>query len=263
MIQSFESIVADEFGMAAAVIFNHIGFWWDYNRRHKQNLHDGKYWTYDTIKTYHETFTYLSERQIRLAIQTLIDGKMIIKGCFNSDPHDRTTWYSLTEKGVTVWRNSHLKDAIRENACDVGVTSDVTSASHGSDRGVTCTYTDLNYTDLNTDIRTPKKTHEIETWGFSDQLSNAVRNWIAYKKEKRQSYKETGLKQLLTKIKKESEKHGDEAVIEVIESSMSSNYQGIVWDRIKDKKKSGSAYIDAINNRYDMVDEWLRKSGES
>lgn len=261
MIQSFESIVADEFGIAAAVVFNHIGFWWDYNRRHKQNLHDGRYWTYDTIKTYHETFTYLSERQIRTAIQILIDGRMIIKGCFNSDPHDRTTWYSLTEKGVTVWRNYRLKDDIKGNGCDVEVTSDVTPTSHGSDRDVTCTYTDLNYTDLNTDIRTPVEiTKSLE---FSKPLAEAVESWLAYKKEKRQSYRETGLKQLLTKIKKEAEKHGDEAVVEVIESSMSSNYQGIVWDRIKGRKKSGSAYIDAINNRYDVVDKWLKKSGES
>ena len=151
MIQSFESVVAEEFGMAAAVIFNHIGYWWDYNVDQEKNFKDGRYWTYDTVKTYQKKFPYLTERQIRIAIQSLIDGGMLLKGCFNSDPHDRTTWYSLTEKGEAVWKNSRLRDVIRENGSYAHVTSEVTPTSHRSDADVNCTYTHKDITHNDTD----------------------------------------------------------------------------------------------------------------
>ena len=68
---------------------------------------------------------------------------------------------------------------------------------------------------------------------FSSELKAAVQDWLAYKQERREPYKPTGLKNLISQIENSAKKYGDQAVADVIRSSMSSNYQGIVFDRLK------------------------------
>ena len=67
---------------------------------------------------------------------------------------------------------------------------------------------------------------------FSASMVAKLEEWLAYKQEKRQNYKPTGLKTLINKAEKEVAQYGETAVIEVIDASMSSGYQGIVWDRL-------------------------------
>lgn len=83
----------------------------------------------------------------------------------------------------------------------------------------------------------PKKkaTDLIAERKFSDRLRTAVEEWIKYKIEKRQGYKETGLKSFLSQVEKKVSEHGEDAVISVINSSMSANYQGVVWDWLQKK----------------------------
>ena len=57
-------------------------------------------------------------------------------------------------------------------------------------------------------------------------------DWITYKKERREAYKSTGLKSLLTEIENRVKRHGEQAVAEVIRLSMANNWRGIIWDRI-------------------------------
>lgn len=76
-------------------------------------------------------------------------------------------------------------------------------------------------------------TPSVSDFDFSPDLESAVNDWLAYKQERREAYKPTGLKSLLTQIKKAASEHGDAAVVEVIRQSMSANYMGIVFDRLK------------------------------
>lgn len=73
---------------------------------------------------------------------------------------------------------------------------------------------------------------ELEKCGFSPSLRAAVEDWLAYKRERREAYKPTGLKALLTQISSAASAHGDAAVIGVIRQSMSSGYKGITFDRL-------------------------------
>lgn len=68
-------------------------------------------------------------------------------------------------------------------------------------------------------------------------------------------YAERGMKGFLKKVISESERYGVEAVVKVINDSISNNYQGVTWDRLDSKK--GSAYVDAIKNRVSEVDGWV------
>ncbi|MDD4565528.1 MAG: hypothetical protein PHE79_08680 [Eubacteriales bacterium] len=76
---------------------------------------------------------------------------------------------------------------------------------------------------------------------FSSALENKIMEWLKYKTEINDSYKPTGFKTLLGIIKKNSDKYGEQAVINLINESMSSNWHGIIWDRIKPTERNGSA----------------------
>ena len=103
---------------------------------------------------------------------------------------------------------------------------------------------------------------KVEEMGYSPELSETVKDWLSYKKEKRQNYKPTGLKTLLTQIKQHAEKYGDKAVIDLIRESMSSNYQGIIFDRLS--KARAAPKKDAFPQRnydYDALEKKLLNGG--
>lgn len=82
---------------------------------------------------------------------------------------------------------------------------------------------------------------------FSEDCFNAIRDWLKYKKEKKQSYKLTGLKTLLNKLKGWKENNGDNYVIDAIQNSICNNYSGIFPKKDKQidtpkKYGDGSAY---------------------
>lgn len=72
----------------------------------------------------------------------------------------------------------------------------------------------------------------IEERGFSGPLEGAVKEWVSYKVEKRQEYKPTGLKSLLSQIEGKANEYGDAAVEDLIRECMANNWQGIIWDKI-------------------------------
>jgi hypothetical protein len=88
----------------------------------------------------------------------------------------------------------------------------------------------------NTESPKPKKisvTSIIEERGLSDELKAAVTEWAQYKIEKRQGYKERGLRAFLSEVQNNAKEYGEENVIKVIQSSMASNYQGVTFDKLK------------------------------
>ena len=80
----------------------------------------------------------------------------------------------------------------------------------------------------------PQAPQEQTDWHerFSPAMGEKLDEWLAYKAEKRQKYKPQGLKTLFSKALKEIDEYGEQAVMEVIDRSMSSGYQGIVWDQL-------------------------------
>ena len=109
-------------------------------------------------------------------------------------------------------------------------------------------------TDTDTFIYIPP-TPSVEGMGFTPELTETVNEWIKYKREKRQGYKPMGLKTLLSQIKKNADKYGHSVVSDLIKQSMSSNYQGILWDRLGKAKPKTEKFpqrnydFDAIETR--------------
>lgn len=69
--------------------------------------------------------------------------------------------------------------------------------------------------------------------GFGDDLQAAFESWIAYKTEKRQAYKPIGLKTLVGQVQRNSQEYGEAAVANLIRDCMASNWQGIIWERLR------------------------------
>lgn len=78
-----------------------------------------------------------------------------------------------------------------------------------------------------------KPSELVEEKNFPDVLKEAVLQWLKYKREKRQAYQETGLKNFLTQVKNNMDVYGAETVAAVIKASMGANYQGVVWDWLR------------------------------
>lgn len=69
--------------------------------------------------------------------------------------------------------------------------------------------------------------------GRTPVLESAFSKWLTYKAEKKQGYTPTGLQSLITQVRKHADQYGDQAVADLITTSMASNWQGIAFDRLR------------------------------
>ena len=74
---------------------------------------------------------------------------------------------------------------------------------------------------------------EADFSGLSPELAAKAKDWLQYKRERREPYKPTGLKSLLTTVRNQARHYGDEAVISLIDQCMAANYRGIIWDKLE------------------------------
>lgn len=102
MEHSFDIEIAKEYGVNCAVILNNIYFWIQKNEANGDHYHDGLYWTFNSVKAFNDLFPYLSEKQIRSALSKLEDGGIIKTGNYNKVAYDRTKWYAITQKGISI-----------------------------------------------------------------------------------------------------------------------------------------------------------------
>ena len=68
-----------------------------------------------------------------------------------------------------------------------------------------------------------------------NDIYNTIIDWLKYKQERKEYYKETGLKILLKQINTQIERYNQKKVIDVINESMANNYMGITFDKLKFK----------------------------
>lgn len=75
-------------------------------------------------------------------------------------------------------------------------------------------------------------------------IEDTVIQWLQYKEELhkggKKPYTSIGLRSLITQIEKHIMQSGASAVADCIELSMSNNYQGIVWEKLRDIKPQHS-----------------------
>lgn len=81
---------------------------------------------------------------------------------------------------------------------------------------------------------------------YSGLLKEKLKDWLKYKTEKKQGYKQTGFKTLLGKIDKALNENNEDAIIECFDDAMSHNWSGVFFDKLQGKKKQESFSTDDI-----------------
>jgi predicted phage replisome organizer len=90
---------------------------------------------------------------------------------------------------------------------------------------------------------------------ISPILEKKLTEWFKYKTERKEPYKEQGMKTLLRQIENNVAQYGNEAVCHLIDDSMANGWKGIIFDRLK-KPVREYRRDDAIANRVKNVDNW-------
>ena len=96
---SFNVEAATKYGVACALLLEHIGYWVKRNQASGVNRRNGKYWMYKSVKDFSRAYPYLTENQIRRAIEKLRSEELIVSDHFSAGECSRTLWYTLTKNG--------------------------------------------------------------------------------------------------------------------------------------------------------------------
>lgn len=79
-----------------------------------------------------------------------------------------------------------------------------------------------------------------------NDLKDKLDEWISYKTERKETYKEVGMKSFLRQIENNQLMYGEEAVCNLIDDSMANGWKGIIFDRLK--KMPVRSYAQRTNN---------------
>lgn len=85
---------AIKYGAEEAIVLSNIRFWLKKNEISEKNLHDGRYWTFNTIKAFARYHPYFSVRQLERILKNLISKGALVTGNYNKTLYDRTKWYA-------------------------------------------------------------------------------------------------------------------------------------------------------------------------
>ena len=75
----------------------------------------------------------------------------------------------------------------------------------------------------------------LPEYQLSDPLQSKMAEWVKYKVERKEPYKEQGMKSLLRQVENKAFEYGDAAVFDLIDECMAANWKGIIFDRLKTK----------------------------
>lgn len=88
--------LAREIGLNEALILQQINYWIEINKKSGKNYHDGKYWTYNSIRAWQENdFDYMSFDTVKRTFSKLEKAGYLLVGNYNKDPRDKTKWYTI------------------------------------------------------------------------------------------------------------------------------------------------------------------------
>lgn len=94
----FDPELAEKYGVNESIILWHLSFWISKNKSNLKHQHDGKTWTYNSVKAFSEIFKFWNAKQIERILNSLKEQHVIITGNYNQSPYDRTCWYAFSNE---------------------------------------------------------------------------------------------------------------------------------------------------------------------
>lgn len=84
----------------------------------------------------------------------------------------------------------------------------------------------------------------VERSSLPMTVADKVLEWVQYKLERKEPYKEMGFKAFITQTEGYTREYGADNVANVINKSMASGYKGVVWDWLKSARPTSSGKVD-------------------
>jgi len=101
MIHCYDADIAKKYGIEEAVLIQNFAFWISKNIANCKHFYDGRYWTYCSTSALLDLFPEFNTiDKIKRVIKNLVDAELIIRGNYNKNAFDRTTWYAFTDIGL-------------------------------------------------------------------------------------------------------------------------------------------------------------------
>jgi hypothetical protein len=116
---SFDTGLAQQYGINEALIINHLAFWITHNKTQGKNFIDGRTWSYQTYQSIADHFGYLNYEQVKYAVENLVLKGVLIKGNYNKSPIDKTSWFAFAHEAQFIKVNSN-NSYERENSPSIG-----------------------------------------------------------------------------------------------------------------------------------------------
>jgi hypothetical protein len=137
MEHRFNVQFAKDYGIEEAILIENLYFWIAKNVANGKHKHERRYWTYNSAKAFAELFPYINETKIYRVLAHLEDVEFIIKGKFSQDKHDRTNWYSFSDKGLSRL-NAEKYDTINFSETFQNDDMDFTKMQNGTCKNANC-----------------------------------------------------------------------------------------------------------------------------
>ena len=102
----FPPLIAERYGVNAAIFLRDIYHWCETNQNNDENFHDGRWWTYQTITGLCRRHTYWTKNQMEHIIRTCKEKGALLSGHFSENQFDRTCWYALTDEALALFHGS-------------------------------------------------------------------------------------------------------------------------------------------------------------
>jgi len=95
-----QGIAVDCQSVTAAVLYTNICLWIKHNILAGHERINGRTWTFQSVAYIAASFPEFSEKQIRDALDILVEKKLLIKDHLSKNKFDRTSWYALPDETI-------------------------------------------------------------------------------------------------------------------------------------------------------------------
>jgi hypothetical protein len=235
-VHSYNVEIAVEYGIEEAILIHHFAYWIGGHASNNINLRDGRYWSYDKAESLYKILPeFKNKKRIEYCINKLVEKDILMKGNFNELKFDRTLWYTFTDNGLRLI----FEHGILTYECMSKIIEEVSKVSDfdfpflgngNTNNGVTITHNNHHNKDTTHFVRSSesKSKNEIFDLTFIDPtFVDVVTQWLAYKKERKQSYKSANSIRIMYKNLVEWSGGNPDVARGIVELAIGNNWQGI------------------------------------
>jgi hypothetical protein len=230
MNHSFNIHIAKQYGLNEAIMISNFQYWILKNRANKTHNHDGRTWTYNSVRAFEELFPYLTSWQVRKCLDSLVEQGVLVKGNYHKNPYERSSWYAFANESMFLYPQDHLCSTSNGNdESHKSITDNKPDGKPNNNTGGDSNSSfPINQVNDNQEHRlqggrAAAAPTEIDYRG----LNESVMLWLEYKAEKKSKYRGAKSIQIMINQLWKKSNGNPERAMAIVENSIANNYQGL------------------------------------